>query len=108
MSPPSPYRFCTPDQHTVAVRAKIVAFLTGNGALLGQLKQLTLQLEAPFIAISGAPDRAKLSLVMSYVFGTVPPDELKSKFIEHLLREHVTDPTHACLDAMGPVVVALL
>lgn len=108
MSPPSAYRFCTPDQQTVAVRAKIVAFLTGDGALLGQLNQLALQLEAQFIVFWGAPDRAKLSGVLSYVLGTSPSDELKNKFIDHILKNHVTDPTHACLDAMGPVVVALL
>lgn len=108
MPPPAPYRYCTPDQHAIALRAKIVTFLDGDGALLGQLTALTLQLETQFKVFWGGPDPGKLSGVMSYVLGTSPSAELKDKFIAHLLKEHVPDPTHQCLDAMGPVVVAFL
>jgi hypothetical protein len=101
------YRFCTPDQHTIAIKAKIVEFLNSNEQLLNDLKKLTRELSDKFGSFWGSSDGTKLSTIMSLVFGATPSPLLKSEFVTHLLKVHVAVPTHECFDALGPIVVAL-
>jgi hypothetical protein len=102
-----PYRFCTPDQETVAIKAKILDFLKSNREILDYLKTVTQEVSVGLAQYWGVRDDAKLSIFMSQVFGATPSQKLQEPFVKHLLKARANEKRGVYFDALGPIVVAL-
>jgi hypothetical protein len=103
------YKFCTPDQLAVAMRVKLVNFLETHHDLFRDLSDLAIELNSYFKKFLGNDFSSHdLAVFMSFVFENNCRHDLKTKLTEHILKETDGVKVSDGLDALGPVLVAML
>ena len=102
-------KFCTPDQLAVAMRVKLVSFLEIHQVLYRDLSDLAIEVNfylKKFLGNDFSP--RDLAVFLSYVFENNCRHDLKTKLTEHILKETDGVKVSDGLDALGPVLVAML
>lgn len=103
------YKFCTPDQLAVAMRIKLVSFLETHRGLFRDLSNLAMEVNSFLKKFSGNDFSSRdLAVLLSYVFENNCRHDLKTELTQHILKE--TDGVRVSdgLNALGPVLVAML
>lgn len=103
------YKFCTPDQLAVAMRVKLVSFLETHHDLFRDLSNLAIEVHL-FLKKYSRDDISlhDLAIFLSYVFENNCRHDLKTKLTEHILKETDGVKVSDGLNALGPVLVAML
>ena len=103
------YRFCTPDQIAVAMRINLVSFLENHKALFMDLSNLAIAANT-FLKVFSRSDFSShdLAVFLSYVFKNNCRHDLKTELTKHILKETDGVKVSDGLDALGPVLVAML
>ena len=103
------YNFCTPNQLAVAIRVKLVSFLENHQDLFRDLSDLAIEVNSYLKKFLGNDfSLHDLSVFLSYVFENNCRHDLKTKLTEHILKETDGIKVSEGLNALGPVLVAML
>jgi len=103
------YKFCTPNQSAVAMRVKLVSFLENHQDLFRDLSDLAIELNS-YLKKFFENDFTfhDLAGFLSFVFENNCRHDLKTKLTEHILKETDGIKVSEGLNALGPVLVAML
>lgn len=103
------YKFCTPDQLAVAMRVKLVSFLETHKGLFRDLSNMAIAANS-FLKEFSRNDFSSydLAVFLSYVFKNNCRHDLKDELTKHILKETDGVKVSDGLDALGPVLVAML
>jgi hypothetical protein len=103
------YKFCTPNQSAVAMRVKLVSFLENHQDLFRDLSDLAIEVNSYLKKyLSNDFSLHDLSMLLSHVFENNCRHDLKTKLTEHILKETDGIKISDGLNALAPVLVAML
>jgi len=103
------YKFCTPNQLAVAMRIKLVNFLECHQDLYKDLSSLAIEINTYLKNYLGNDFNLRdLAIFLSYVFENNCRHDLKTKLTQHILKETDGIKVSDGLNALGPVLVAML
>lgn len=103
------YKFCAPNQSAIAMRIKLVNFLERHQDLYKDLSSLAIEINTYLKNYLGNDFNLRdLAIFLSYVFENNCRHDLKTELTEHILKETDSIKVSDGLNALGPVLVAML